>query len=114
VAQEILVRWHSPRRAFRCGKASDGGRRKTRQALPGDRGCQSSWQLGVGSPSRKAPRVGGKGKGSTPRQLCAREAIAVKSRDISDAARGREPPAGSGKPTELDAAPAVREGSYRG
>jgi hypothetical protein len=45
-------------------------------------------QLGVGSLSRKALRVGGKGKGSTPRQLFASEAIAVKSRDISDTVRG--------------------------
>jgi hypothetical protein len=69
VTDEILVWWHSPRRVFRCAKASEGGWRKTPQAPPDDRGCQSSWQLGVGSPSRKALRVGGKSKGSTPRQL---------------------------------------------
>jgi hypothetical protein len=64
-----------------------------------DRERQILRRLGVGSPSRKAQGVGGRSESSTPRQSHAGEAPAVKKPRYPGPGKGREPPAGTEKPT---------------
>jgi hypothetical protein len=53
-----------------------------------DRERQILRRYGVGSPSPKAQRVGGTSLGSTPRRSYAGEASAIKTRTITEPARG--------------------------
>jgi hypothetical protein len=89
---------------FGASLRAEMGDGKLVNAPVGDRGCQSQWRLGVGSPSRKARRVDGMSFGSTPCQSHAGEAVAAKSRVISDSARGANHLPIIGKPTERVAA----------
>jgi len=75
----------------------------------GDRERQILWRCRLGSPSRKAQRVGGKSESSTSRRSYAGEALAVKSREIPDSDGVAKTLAESEKPTECGDAAVRRE-----